>query len=266
MTRWLREPLLPFFLAGTVLFLLYRLLNPGATETVVLGDAGLSVLLAEYEALTGTPPDAERRQELIDDYYRREVLYREGLRTGLHESDPVLREAVIERMQQRVTGELPAPTGRDLVNFYTDNIDRYYAEATISVSQRFLRTAPEAPDALLRALETGSAPPFDPPPSGARLPAYGESMLRALFGSAVLEALRDLPLASWSGPYESSRGWHFFRVDARRGPKPLPFERVQQQVRADWLVDVIDRRLGDFVDARRSRYRLQRPDASVPKP
>lgn len=266
MTRWLREPLLSFFLVGAGLFLAYRLSNPRAAEEVVLGDAGVAILTAEYEALTGATPDADRRRELIDDYFRREVLYREGLRAGIHESDPVLREVMIDRMQQRVAGELPKPTGRDLVNFYADNIERYYAEATISVSQRFLRRAPESPDALLRALQAGNAPPFDPPPGGGRLPAYGESMLRALFGNTVLEALRSLPPGTWSGPFESSRGWHFFRVDARGAPAPLPFEEVQQQVRADWLADVIDRRLADFVDARRSRYRLQLRGAGGPPP
>lgn len=254
MTRWLREPLLVFLLLGAGLFIAYEWLGSSDTVTITLRKAGLAVLLEEYEAVTGNAADATQQREIVDDYYRREMLFREGLRRRLHESDPALREAIIERMQQRVTGELPEPSGRDLVNYYADNVERYYSEPSISLSQRFLREAPQNSDDWLSALEEGREPAFDPPPGGRDLPRYGESMLRSLFGGAVLERLRASPVGQWAGPFESPRGWHFFRVDDRHPRQLLPFEFVQAQVRADYQSAVLERRLDEFVARYRDRY------------
>lgn len=259
MTGWFREPVLVFFLIGAGVFGLYRLLGAGETEPITLGGAGLAVLLGEYEAVTGTAADAATRQRIIDDYYRREVLYREALREGLHESDARVREAIIERMQQRVSGELPEPAGRDLVNYYADNMARYHREASMSVAQRFLRERPERADRTLQALAAGEEAHFDPAPGGAWLPDYGESMLRGLFGATVLDSLRELPLQQWAGPFESSRGWHYLRVETRRPRELLPFARVRDQVLADYQADVLATRLDAYVASRRDRYPLRLP-------
>jgi hypothetical protein len=256
MGRWLREPLLRFFAVGGLFFVAYRFLAVEPGETVSLSDEGVSILLAEYEAVTGRSPDEAQRQAIIDDYYRREVLYREGLRERIFETDARLREAIIERMQQRVSGELGEPDGRDLVNYYAEHIDRYYREPSMSVEQRFLDTAPGAEEAraLLAALHSGDEPSFAPAPGGNTLPGYGESVFRARFGADVLDALRELPLHQWAGPFESAVGWHFFRVLERQPRELLPFERVQAQVRADYQAAILAERVDRFVEARRPRY------------
>jgi len=256
MNRCLREPLLIFFLVGAGLFIAYAYLNPSKEAPVVLRGDGIAVLLADYEDLTGEAADAATREAIIADYYRREVLYREGLRAGLAESDGSVREAIIERMQQRVSGELMEPSGRELVNYYADHMDRYYLEPTITVEQRFLSNPPTDPESLLAALRSDEAAGFDLPPGGALLRAYGQSLLRGLFGARTLERLRTMPLETWEGPVETLRGWHYFRVLAREPARLQSFERARDQVLADYQADEVARRLQAFVDARRDRYPL----------
>jgi len=253
----LREPLFRFFLIGAGFFVLYAALEHLRGQPVTLSGAGLVVLLEEYEAVTGRPPDAQQRQVIIQDYYQREVLFREGLRERIVERDGRLREAVIERMQQRVSGQLKEPSERDLVGYYTDHMDRYYREPLITVDHRYLATDPGAGEALLASLDAGEEAAFDPAPGGERLSRYGESMLRAQFGSEILEALKDAPADRWVGPLESRRGWHFFRVRERRPAEPLPFVRAREQVRADYQADVLAQRIDAYVDARRERYPLE---------
>ena len=113
---------------------------------------------------------------------------------------------------------------------------------------------------MLAALEAGREPAFDPAPGGRDLPRYGESMLRGLFGSDILERLRTSPPGQWVGPHESPRGWHFFRVDARHPREVLPFEFVQAQVRADYQNEAINDRLDEFVARHRDRYPLRIED------
>lgn len=257
--RLLREPLFHFLLLGAGLFALYAALERSRGEPVTLGGAGLAVLIEEYEAVTEQRPDPQQRRAIIEDYYRREVLYREGLRERIVESDGRLREAIIERMQQRVSGELPEPTERDLVGYYTDHMERYYREPLMTVEQRFMAREPANGAVLRKALTAGEAPDFDPAPGGDLLPRYGESILRAQFGSAILDALGAAPLDRWLGPLESRRGWHFFRVRERASPEPLPFVQARAQVRADYQAELLAQRLAAYVDARRERYPLELP-------
>jgi parvulin-like peptidyl-prolyl isomerase len=255
--RVLREPLFRFFLLGAGLFALYAALEHLRGQPVTLSGSGLVALLEEYEALTGEAPDAQQRQAIIEDYYRREVLYREGLRERIFESDGRLREAIIERMQQQVSGELPEPSERDLVSYYTDHMDRYYREPLVTVDHRYLATDPgDDAAALLAGLAAGEAPAFDAAPGGERLTLYGESMLRAQFGSEILDVLRNAPSGRWIGPLESRRGWHFLRVRERRAAEPLPFVRARDQVLADYQAEVLAERIAAYVDARRERYPL----------
>ncbi len=262
MNSWRRDPLLVFFAAGAVLFLAYASLRPNEEDPVSLADGGLSVLLKEYELVTGEPPSAAQQAEIVEDFYRREILYREALRAELHRSNPRLREALIEEMQQRVSGELPEPSGKELVNYYGDHMDRYYREASISFEQRFFTIRPTAVEGLIAALENGEVVSSDPPPEGSFFPAYGESMIRGLFGPSVLQALQRLPLNAWHGPFESSSGWHFLRVEARRGAELMPYASVADQVLADYQASVLDQRLRAYVEVLRERYPLQSPRSS----
>lgn len=245
-----------FLVAGVGLFLLYDLLRGDETTDIPLGEATLAVLVQEYESLTGQEADANVRQQIIDDYYRREVLFREGVRQGLHLSDAELREVIVSGMRQRVSGALPEPTEVELVNYYTRHMDRYYAEATISFEQVFFRQEPVDGEALRVRLDAGETVSGDAPPGGAVYPDYGESMLRGLFGDGTVKLLRAGERGRWIGPVETARGWHFFRVTDRRAPRPMAFARVYEQVRLDLQTQVLNQRVAEFVEAQRARYPL----------
>jgi peptidyl-prolyl cis-trans isomerase C len=254
---WLTEPLLHFLALGALLFLLYQQFADRG-EPITLSDAGLAVLEADFRQLVGRDPTDTEQQRLVDEFYRAEVLFREALRRQLPATDPALREPIVERMQAQLSGGLQEPTSQQLVDFYAAHIDRYYREATISCRQYFLRTEPRAPEALRSQLAADAAPPGDRPRRGAEFPDYGESMLRALFGQPILDALRGAAIGDWVGPFATADGWHYFSVSGRRAAELLPFTAVREQVAADYRATQIEQRLDAFVDAKRSRYPLRR--------
>lgn len=255
--RWLREPLVAFTVLGTAMFAVYGYVVPASVRPVVLDEGTLAILYADYEAVTGSAPDAAERERIIEDYYRREVLFREGLREGVAETSPELREVVIQIKQQRVAGIPPEPTETELANFYGDHFDRYYAEPTISLEQRFRSAAPADPEALLAALRQERDAEFDPAPTGAVMSDYGVSLLQAMFGARALARLQAMPPQQWEGPFETPQGWHYFRVLERRPRELLSFERARQQVRADYQAQIVDQRLEQFLQERRERYPLE---------
>lgn len=258
MRRWLREPLLQCFAAGALLFGVYWLVDSARRDAITLSDEGFATLLGDFETLTGKAPSPEDREQLIDQYYERELLYREGLRREIFRDDGEVRELIIERMQQRATGELSSPTGPQLVNYYADHIDRYYREASISFEQLRFSSKPENANAIVASLAAGLEVEHAPPGQAKQYPDYGLSMLRGLFGQPLLDVLLELPLAEWRGPFQADGAWHYFRVAARDEPELLPFERVRGQVAADYQADALAQKVRDFVDAHRDEYPLKR--------
>lgn len=250
--------MLQCFAAGAGLFAIFTLLDSDREEAITLSDAGLAALLGEFEMLSGKTASEPDRQRVIDGYYERELLYREGMRLEIFRDDAELRALIIERMQQRVTGELPSPSGRDLVNYYADNLDRYYREATISLTQLSLPAEPDDPDALLQALEDGGRLDRAGQAPVQSYPDYGVSLLRGLFGQQLLDVFRDQPLGEWRGPYKTESGWHFFRVNGRRPRELLSYESARDQVAADYQADLVAQRLQTFVDLERENYPLRR--------
>jgi len=253
-----KDPVLLFFALGGLLFVTFSLFNRDAPDAIVLSDRGLAVLVSEFEMLRGRPASDAEEASIIRDYYQRELLFREAIAEGLHRSVPGVRQLLIEEMQQRVTGDLPEPSGKDLVNYYTDHMERYYAEATITLEQRFYRDLPGEAEALLAALRSGSAPAGDVTRQGNRFPAYGESMLRGMFGAELFANIQALPTGQWEGPFQSPQGWHFFRVSERGERELLPFTRVRDQVLADYQASTVAQSVSAYVERRRASYPLRR--------
>lgn len=257
--QWLREPFFQCFLAGAALFALFFLVSEKypARDAITLSQAGLETLVSDFEVLTGKTATDSDREMLVARFYRNEVLYREGIRREVYAEDGELRAQIVEAMRQRVSGILPTPDAEELVSFYADNIDRYYSEATLSFDQVLMLSKPEDPDLLIARLARGDDPESELQWRGKRFPDYGLSMVRGIFGQTQLAVLEALPMDEWHGPFESSDGWHFFRVSARRAPQLLPFERARIQVEADYRMQLLDRRMERFVEERGDQYPLQ---------
>jgi hypothetical protein len=221
---FLREPLAGFLLIGALFFALHGALREDVSP-VTLSSAGRAALYADFRALMGREPTDAERAALVREYYRDEVLHREALREDLARVDAQVRSVLIDRMRQRVSGELAEPTARALVDYYAAHLERYRSEARISFEQRVYAAPPADAQALLRALAAGTAPPGIEAAQGSRFPAYGISMLRGLFGQQLLDTLQQLPLDEWHGPYAGPSGWHVFRVTSREEPVLLPYGR-----------------------------------------
>ncbi len=257
MRRLILDPVLIFFALGGMLFVAYAMLDRESTTAVVLSEGSRALLISEWEMLTGRSAEPSDVARIVNDYYQRELLFREGLAAELYLSDPSVRELIIELMQQRVVGEIVEPSAKDLVNFYTDNIERYYSEATISFSQKLFPTEPQDPRGQLATMNSAAAESGVEPWQGKDFPRYGISMVRGLFGQPILETLQRVPVGDWQGPYETRQGWHYFRVEERQAPVLLPFERVRGQVLADYQAAAVAEAVAQFARTQEPRYPLE---------
>lgn len=256
LARLVRDPLFAFAVAGGALFVGYSQLAAPAITPVRLGSETRTALIAEFESRAGRRADSDDIARLERDWINDELLFREALDAGMHLGDSVVRARMIEEMRYRITGLLPDPSEEQLVNHYADHRERYLTEPAISFEHVYFERIESAPVALLDRLRKGEGLQGDDFWQGNSFPRYGESMIRGLFGQAFLEALKQAPPGRWTGPVESTRGFHFVRVSQPHEPSLLPFEVVRQQVENDYLVLIIERTVDARVEQLRSRYQI----------
>jgi peptidyl-prolyl cis-trans isomerase C len=252
--RILREPLFAFALTGGALFLAYTAIRARESEPVILLAPARAALIASFETRNGRKATTDDIARIERDYVTEELLFREALEAGLHRSDPTIRGRLVEEMRFRITGPLPDPTDEQLVNHYSDNLDRYRSEPTVTFRQVYFAQRPGDPAAILAQLRQGEPVTGQPFRHGREFPQYGHSILRGMFGQPIVEALSVAPLGQWIGPLESPYGWHYLQASERLPAALLPFDAVRQQVENDFLVALIDASVERHVDELRQRH------------
>ena len=255
--RILREPLFTFAIIGGALFLTYAATRSHESEPVILQAQVRAALVASFETRTGRKATADDIARIERDYVTEELLLREALENGLHRSNPSIRGSLVEEMRIRITGPLPDPTDEQLVNHYSDNLDRYRSEPAVTLRQVYFAQRPADPAAILAQLRQGQPVTGQPFRHGLEFPQYGHSMLRGMFGQPIVEALSVAPLGQWIGPLESPYGWHYLLASERLPAVLLPFDAVRQQVENDYLVALIDAAVERHLDGLRQRHAVQ---------
>jgi len=250
LARFLRDPLFIFLAAGSALFLLYWLVSGRHAEPIVLAAGTRATLIAEFETLTGrvaTPADIERIER---EYVADELLFRAAVADGVHLSDVEVRGRLIEEMRQRATGVLPDPTTDELLDYYSDHLDRYHTEPTASFEQVFFVELPQDAATLRGRWRRNEAVTGDPFMHGLTFDRYGRSMIRGIFGEPFVDALWGNTQGQWTGPLQTQHGWHFVRVSALAAPALRPFPDVRDQVENDWIAAqiqaAVDRKVAEL--------------------
>jgi hypothetical protein len=259
MRNILREPLLHFLLLGLMAFAAARYFDSESERhRIDAGPQRRARLAAMYLQQYGVKPTREQAQQLLDQYVRNEILYREGLAMGLEQDDEIVRRRVIQKIEF-VNEDLDvgaAPDRARLAEFFARHRDRYDLPASASFTQIFFSAdrggeaaAKARADAVLHGVSSGDAPSSPPPTlgdnfaDGARFPALSSDGARSVFGDSPLSAaLFTAPIGAWSGPFRSAYGWHLVRIEARQAAQPVELESVKERVQADYASELREQR------------------------
>lgn len=256
--RLLREPLFAFLVAGLALFLLYAWLRQ--PDPIVLNQATRDALLEEFETLAGRPPAQADIKRIEREYVADELLFRAAIAEGVHLDNPGVRRQLIEAMRLRATGVAPDPSVEDLLDYYSDHLDRYHSEPAASFEHVYFVAAPADADAILQRLNRNESVAGDAFRHGRVFDRYGRSMVRGMFGEAFAAAVWSATPGRWIGPLESSQGWHFVRLSALQPAALRPFPEVSNQVENDWIAaqiqTAVDRKVAEL--ARGQRITIER--------
>ena len=288
MTRWLREPLVHFVVAGAILFGAFALFRDDVqtdsdSRTIVVDRRSLLTFLQyranAFEAETfGNALDAMSDAEIgeiIDAYVSEEILYRQALEYGLDTSDNIIRQRLVQKMSFVLTDVAAAGQSADraaLETYFRDNIEAYAVAPWVTFTHVFFDAgrrgeagAREAALAAQRELNADAVQFNDGAGFGDRFPYDRNYVERTLefvaghFGYDFVAALAPLaPSATaWQGPIPSAYGEHLVML-TRNVDRSFPeLDAVLSDVERDYLNEQTSAALAEMTGAIRDGYRIE---------
>src|SRR5215472_5239468 len=122
----MRQPLVHFMLAGAAILTLSSIFgHSGAAHSqnrIQVSAAEIDRLREIWFRQWGHAPDAKQIDNLVQDYVREEIYYREALASGLDKEDTIIRRRLVEKIeflgQEIASGE---PSDADLQQFFASH-------------------------------------------------------------------------------------------------------------------------------------------------
>ncbi len=282
LSRWLREPLIHFLAIGVALFTLSALLTGGesasdADRRVAVTEREIRWLRDTWQSRWQRPPNETELRGLVDDYVRREVLYRAALAMGLDRDDEIIRRRMVQKIEF-LTSDLASqvqPTETQLQAYFQENLDRYriperrsFAHVYFNLDRRGEAAVGDAE--RLRAQLRGT------PASTVRVSELGDRFMlqheyqlqrerdvARIFGQRFAAALFQLEPGEWQGPIASGYGLHLAHVAEVEEPRVPDLGLVRSDVLRDYSTALREQANEAMLSGVRSRYTVEIDEEAI---
>lgn len=294
--RFLRDPLLHFLVVGGALFAFHASYvgapDPGADDlTIVIDEKALLGFMQDRARVFADGPFREQlaslsppeRRQLIDDYVREEVLYREAVALGLDRDDYIIRRRLVQKLEfvtETLSRQTVEVTPAELRAYFDAHRSDYRIEPTITFTHVFFDAERGGREAALaearRAVGrlNAEAAPFEAGGRTGDLFPFHQNYVERTpdfvashFGSDMAAAVFAMPPgATWQGPFESPYGAHAVMVSARTEARDATLEEIEGRVREDAVFEKKSRLMNETVDALVAKYevRIELPAPASP--
>jgi hypothetical protein len=265
--RWcitlMSNRLAQFLALGGLLFLLTP--SSDSPNHIELSRQHIAALQAAQATRSGsgTLPESqavEVETRAIED----EVLYREALRLGLDQSDPLIRQHLIQKvllLAEDLGGAGRDPTEEELRRYFEETRERWVVPGEVRLLHVFA-SEPATLAALRPQLQAHDAtapeaiPPLGDPFPLSRDVRSAQPRLAAEYGAEFTQAAWSLTPGTWSAPVASRYGWHLVKVLSRTEVRPATFEDVSRELVLDFVIARRKRVVSQFVTRAFERYTL----------
>src|SRR5208282_5389279 len=279
--KLLKEPLLHFLLIGSALFLLYGWRGnstslPGGqagtpTVQIVVNRDALDQMNNLFAKTWQRPPTEEEQKELIEDFVRNEIYYREAISIGLDRDDEVLKRRLRQKMEfiyEDITS-WAEPTDEDLQAFMKRHHEKYLNDPQIAFRQVFINadrrgTSVESDARQVLAQLTAGV---DPDSAGDPTLLKSEVLLSPLrdirkqFGDEFSRNLLEIEPGRWAGPIRSGFGLHLVLLRERVSGRLPDLDEAREMLTRDWTAE----RQKELKDAAYAKIR-ERYSVTVERP
>jgi hypothetical protein len=236
------------FLAGAICIFLWFSLVGGsqndARQTIVIDEEEIQRLWTNWMQSWRKPPTQAQLAGLIENAVREEVYYREALRLGLNQNDPIVRNRMVQKMRFLQAESMQEPTVEDLRGWLQENADDYVIAPRYSFEQVYLGQDIDASQAQGKLDQLRKDPhvvdqirvPLSLP---MQLENASVEQIERHFGREFSVAMAQHPLEKWVGPIASGFGQHLVLVTGFEPAKAgsLEDDSIRKRVANDWRAD-----------------------------
>jgi len=255
------EPLFHFLLIGSLLYVSLEvwvpITNNKASQIITLEPKALVQFLqfqnksfnAETAKSKYTALNAEEKQQLIDDYIREEVMFREAISLGLEENDQIIRRRLIQKIEFINLGfqsELEEISEAELNTYFDQHLTQYIIDASVTFTHVFFDQNQHKDKTFELASKTlktlnKTAVPFS------KAAQYGQrfffhrnyvdrtpAFIGSHFGDDFSKQIFTLtPGTIWHGPIESAYGYHLVLLTKNEASRTPVLQEVASEVLGD---------------------------------
>ena len=264
---WAKQPMVQFLITGGVLAALWWLvLAPESQDPKRIDVSARDIerfiqfrtrnfSTSASERFAAMTPSAKR--SVINDYAREEALYRQALSLGLDDSDYVIRQRLVQKVDF-IANEQPIsdPTEAELKAFFEAHRDEFQTPALVTFAHVFLRKETNEGESIaepstdvtdhraltmLATLNNSAVPAHSSTQYGDRFPyrvnyvEQSEAVVASHMGQSAAHRIFELPVSDvWQGPIESDWGIHLIYKQAHLAAAQPDFLDVAQSVEMRW--------------------------------
>jgi len=253
--RWLRNPLLHFFILGAAIFGLHVALTTGAKPKendpwlVEVTSADIKWLRSAWSRRMQREPNPQELQNMIDAFIREEILSREAAAMGLDERDSIIRRRLAQKMEFlfKDLAEMNTPTDEELKAYLADHRQQYVLPPQVSFTHVYFnvdRRGGKVGMEVKKVLQELKADNSET----AEVTSLGDPFLLQSyyskqspdetareFGDTFAKQLFSLEAGQWYGPLESAYGIHLVYIHERINSRMPELEEIRKKVEADLL-------------------------------
>ena len=250
MRRILGDPLFHFVVLGALLFAAYAGVSKGidaSVQDIIVSRSRVAHLASVFSRSWRREPSRDELNELVNDYLREEIFYREAKTMGLENDDPVIRRRLRQKLEflEENSAAQRTPTDDELNNLLQGEPELFRKESRYSFLHVFLDPDHHRDNlfdrqASVRKALTNLNEGADPlqwsdrfllSHSFVEVPA---DELNRIFGEDFSAQLARLPVASWEGPIRSAYGLHFVRLTSRDQGQPPSLDEARPALLREW--------------------------------
>ncbi len=262
----IKDPLLHFLLAGTLIFVVLDTLPGGNNKAVIRFDE--QQLMQRYaSARRITDPEllkliwhnlsSEERQWFTDTQVQQEVLYREAKKMGLDVDDNVMRAHLINKIRfllDDLASTTNQPSDAQIREYFENNKNDYQIPPQISFSHIFVRVennnwqkSDSKARQLLNDAKNQQWQANDSLGKGDNFPYHKhyvnktEQFISGHFGRVFASQLfsksfdTDNEIDSWTGPFRSAYGSHILYITSRKKNQIPQLNTIKNRVINDYM-------------------------------
>ena len=271
--RFLREPLIHFFVLGLAVFGLHAVLDRKPV-TIVDDPYLVEVSSADIEWMwtllnkkMGREPTRQDLRDQVNQLIREQILSREAVAMGLDEGDIVVRRRLVQKVEFlfKDLSAVTEPTEDDLRNYYAKNRTKYEMPPQVTFSQVYFSIDRRGVDGAKQAAQALTKEGHDPSKASTLgdasmlPPECAQCSTREIinrFGKDFAKAVKNLEPGSWYGPIRSTYGFHAVYIYARQEAILPKLDNIIDRVRNDWMFENQEENARRVYGEIRSRYRV----------